>query len=414
MTGSIARGTIRTSIVLGLRLLVQAGTLLLVARLLGPNQFGAFSGLAALAVFLGTLSTFGTHVVLLGEISKDPERGRSVLRYAIPCTLLCGTGLLMVYLLVCLRLFGGADIPVLMLVAIGVSEMVLQPLFGLITSEHHALGRIAYAQVLQLLPMALRLLFAALVLLSALPAALSVYVLGYVLASAIALAYGSTTLLSRWPSWRFWCIPSRAQWRHALGYAATNITKIAPAELDKALALKLLPAASVGLYAAAARVINAATLPVAAMVLAALPRLFREECHAQNGRRLLVWMYVTALVYSTLVAAILWLAAPLFDVIFGIEYIGVSELTKLMCAAVPGMALRQVAGSVLIAAGRPWMRAGFEGGGLLILVICSVAFTSGFGVLGLPVAVICAEWTMATLGLAMIIYVRYEKIRTEK
>ncbi|MGH8403185.1 MAG: lipopolysaccharide biosynthesis protein, partial [Gammaproteobacteria bacterium] len=58
--GPIARGTIRTGIVLGLRLLVQAGTLLLVARLLGPREYGAFAGVAALAVMLGTLATFGT------------------------------------------------------------------------------------------------------------------------------------------------------------------------------------------------------------------------------------------------------------------------------------------------------------------------------------------------------------------
>ena len=43
MTGPIARGTIRTTFVLGLRLLVQAGTLLIVARMLGPDQFGAFA-----------------------------------------------------------------------------------------------------------------------------------------------------------------------------------------------------------------------------------------------------------------------------------------------------------------------------------------------------------------------------------
>ena len=63
MQGPIARGTIRTSFVLGLRLLVQADMLLIVARMLGPHQFGAFAGVAALAVILGTLLTFGIHLV---------------------------------------------------------------------------------------------------------------------------------------------------------------------------------------------------------------------------------------------------------------------------------------------------------------------------------------------------------------
>lgn len=82
--GPIARATIQTSFVLGLRLLVQAGTLLLVARMLEPFEFGAFAGIVALAVLLGTFSTFGTHLVLLGEMSKDPYQREHILSYASP------------------------------------------------------------------------------------------------------------------------------------------------------------------------------------------------------------------------------------------------------------------------------------------------------------------------------------------
>ncbi|QJX02113.1 oligosaccharide flippase family protein [Alcanivorax sp. IO_7] len=65
--GPIALGTIRTSLVLGLRLIIQAGTLLLVTRILGPEKFGAFAGVVALAVLLGTLSTFGANIIFLDK-----------------------------------------------------------------------------------------------------------------------------------------------------------------------------------------------------------------------------------------------------------------------------------------------------------------------------------------------------------
>src|SRR5690348_9623034 len=100
MRGPIAQGTLRTSLVFGLRLVVQAGTLLLVARALGPDSFGAFAGVAALAVMLGTLATFGTHLLLLGEVSREPSRRTEILRHAVPLTLLCGGILLAVYLLI--------------------------------------------------------------------------------------------------------------------------------------------------------------------------------------------------------------------------------------------------------------------------------------------------------------------------
>ncbi|MDE2179214.1 MAG: oligosaccharide flippase family protein, partial [Xanthomonadaceae bacterium] len=99
MKGPIARATLRTSAVLGVRLFVQAGTLLLVARMLGPHDFGAFAGVAALAVMLGTLSTFGTHIVLLAEVSRDPQRRAGVLPFALSTTLICGSLLFALYLL---------------------------------------------------------------------------------------------------------------------------------------------------------------------------------------------------------------------------------------------------------------------------------------------------------------------------
>ena len=70
LSGPIAQSTLKTTAVLGVRLFVQAGTLLIVARMLGPEQFGVFVGVAALAVMLGTLSTFGSHLMLLGEMAK--------------------------------------------------------------------------------------------------------------------------------------------------------------------------------------------------------------------------------------------------------------------------------------------------------------------------------------------------------
>ena len=96
--GPIAKSTIQTSFVLGLRLLIQAGTLLLVARMLGPNEFGIFAGVAALAVLIGTFSTFGTHLVLLGEMSKDPHQREHILSYAVPTTLIGGSLLFVLYL----------------------------------------------------------------------------------------------------------------------------------------------------------------------------------------------------------------------------------------------------------------------------------------------------------------------------
>lgn len=403
MKGPIALGTLRTSMALGLRLVVQAGTLLLIARMLGPDQFGAFAGVASLAVLLGTLSTFGTHLVLLGEVSKEPARREQVLPYAIPTTLGCGSVALVLYLMVCTFVLDEAGIAIPVLLLIGITETLLQPLFGLMASEHHALGRIARAQLLQLLPLGLRLMAAGTVFALDLHHPLTVYAAGYTAASVVALVFGASKLPARWPSWHHWRLPYRREWTEAFGYAAINITKAGPAELDKTLALKLLPLEAAGVYAAGARIVGAITLPITAMTLSALPRLFREgQSPSQSTRQLLWWMYGAALGYSVVLASAMWLAAPVLGTIFGPQYQGMDEVIRWLCIAIPGMALRLVAGNALMALGKPWMRVGFEFFGLLLLITTSIIFTKNNILTGMPIAISITEWTIAATGLIFI------------
>lgn len=398
LNGPIARATLRTSFVLGLRLLVQAGTLLLVARMLGPHQFGALAGSAALAVILGTLSTFGMHFVLLGEVSRDPVQRREVLRYAVPTTLLCGSALLSIYLLIGILILGDG-VPMPVLVTLGVTETLLQPLLGLPAAEHLALGRTARSQLLATLPLALRLTAALAVFLLQPTDLLSAYGYGYLLASLVALAVATFSMPAPWPAPKCWRLPSSAELRNTAGYAALAITANSPTEIDKTLAARLLPLDSAGMYAAGARVIGATTLPIIAMMLSVLPRLFREG-HVQRRRtaHLVRWVLTATSAYSFALAMLIWFIAPFFVYLFGAKYGGLEHIIHWLCFAIPGIALRLAAGSVLMALGKPWMRAGFEVVGLGIMVVAAVVLTARFGTTGMPLALACSEWMMTLIG----------------
>lgn len=412
MRGPIALATLRTSLILGIRLAMQAGTLLLVARLLGPERFGEFAGVAALAVVIGTLSSFGTNLVFLGEVSKEPGRRMHVLAYALPTTLLCGTLLLAVYLLFAGVYLSASSASLMVLLAIGAAEILLQPLFAFLSNEHLAMERIARSQVVISLPLVMRLLAASLVFMVDAADPLAAFSFGYLIASAIALSLATATSSAPWPTLRDWRLPSRAELHQSSGYAALAFTACGPGEIDKTLAAVLLTPSSSGLYAAGTRVIGAVTLPVIAMLLSALPRLFREgHTQPRETTRLLRWILVAALLYSALITAVLWLAASAFMGLFGPGYEGISQMIQWLCLAVPGMALRIAAGSMLMALGRPWMRAGFEIAGVIVLLVCSLMLTGRLGVTGMAVALACAEWTMAALGLALIASARMRAIR---
>lgn len=402
MKGPIARGTIRTTFVLGLYLLVQAGTLLLVARMLGPQQFGIFAGMAALAVMLGTLSTFGTNIVLLGEVAKAPSRRWLILPYAIPTTIIFGGTLLVIFLAVCLLALRIPSASWLVLLTIGVTELCLQPLFSLTVYEHHGLGRIARSQLLKVLPLVLRLVVAAGLFLAHPTNPLAAYAYAYPLISLVALVLAVRTLPSGWPALKQWRLPRFTELRNAAGYATQAMTASGPEELDKTLATKLLPLATAGVYAVGARIIVAATLPVNAMLASAMPRLFREgQDRAGRSRRLLLWVLGATLAYLLATTLALWLIAPLFGWLFGAKYHHLDQIVRWLCLAVPGLALRMVTGTILMTLGRPWVRVGFEITGLAVLAGTSVALTAQIGALGMPLSLAISEWTMAIIGIAL-------------
>jgi O-antigen/teichoic acid export membrane protein len=409
MTTIAARATLHTTFSLGIRLAIQAATLLTVARVLGPLSFGEFAGIASLALTLGTLSSFGTNVVLLSEVSKNSPLRDTVLRYALPVTCTLGLLLLAAYISVANTLLNVAELSFTALTAVGLSETIVQPLIAIISAEYQGRERTPDSQWLLNLPLFLRLLVALALWCTHPLHPLDLYAYGYVSASSLTLIFAIVTLKPRWPAPSLWRYPTSAQVRYASGFALLNVTAVSPAELDKTLALRFLSVATAGIYAAGTRVIGALILPVIAMMLTILPRMFREHHRGSQAiNHLLKWTLTCAGVYSIVLAFVLWQVSPVVQSLFGERYVGLSDAIKWLCVVLPGMAIRIVAGSSLMSMHRPWARVGFEATGLLILGGSAAVLSARFGIHGMILALGCSEWSMAILGCAMIatFYVR--------
>lgn len=398
MKTSLAHTTVRTSAVLFLRLLAQAGTLVLVARLLGPSAYGAFAGAASLAVLLGSLSNFGTHLVLLREVSRDPDRRAAIAPFATLTTLVCGLVLLITFVGLATWVLHGISLELDIIFCLGLSEIVIQPLIALPAVEQQGQGRVASAQMILITPQLLRLLVAMGIWTWGSAQPLHAYSWGYLVVTLLAL--GNAWRVTGWGpiSHAHWRFPDRNELSDAAGFAALNLTALGPSELDKTLALRLLPIASVGIYAAGTRIIGAMMLPMMAVTLAAMPRLFREATDPKPNW-LVRTLFVLALGYGCAAAVLLWLCAPLLAHVFGSGYRDVGTALQWLTITIPGLSLRMAAGSTLMARGHPWVRATTELLGLCALAGTAVLFARGGGSLhGMALALACSEWSMAILG----------------
>ena len=379
--------------------MMQAGTLLIVARMLGSAHFGAYSGIVALAVLLGTLATFGTHLVLLGETSKEPTQRNVVLPYALPTTLLVGGVLFLMYEVLASYVMNQTGIGEAIILAIGVSELLLQPFIVLASVEHQAHGHIARSQLLTTLPLGLRLLVAFGVWVVHPQEPLAMFALGYLLVTGLAVGIAVWHLPEPWPKMGVWRLASKEELGRASGYAMLNLTAIGPSELDKALAVKLMPLSAVGIYAAGTRIVGALILPVMSLLIAALPRLFRESA-GQDTRQghLIPWIFAVSFGYGLLSGFILWKMSWIFSWMFGNSFQGLLEVLPYLALAVPGFTMRFSAGAVLVAQAQPWFRVWFELFGMVTLVTAAYLLVPSQPTSGMPLALALAEWSMAILG----------------
>jgi O-antigen/teichoic acid export membrane protein len=266
------------------------------------------------------------------------------------------------------------------------------------------LGHVARSQLLMVVPLLLRLMAATIVWQLAPYEPLAVYAYGYLFASIVAMLIAIAALPQPRPRFRSLRLPTLLDLKGMSGFAALGLSGAAPTELDKTLAAKLLPLDATGIYAAGTRVIGAAVLPVAAMLLSALPRLFRES-HAgiDITYRLRYWLLGVSISYGILLALFLWIAAPLLENVFGAGFTGLVETVRWLCLAVPGFSLRIASASILMAVGQAWWRVRIEIGGVLLLILSAFLLVPRVGTVAMPLALAFAECSMALFGTYLVL-----------
>ena len=396
--GPIATASIRTTGVLGFRLLFQTGHLIVLARLLGPSQFGIFAAAMASAMLLGKLANLGTQYPLLRTTAVDISSATSVLRYAIPTTVAAGTILLVFFLPAAYLLTSTQqDFGVWPLIAIAIAELVASPLITLIAMAQLGSGRIARSQLTQILPLGLRFL-AALTLFIVQPHdPLQMYASLYLSTSAIAIVAIVCIKAITIPNINTWRKPSLAELREAIGFGIMEVTTTAPSEIDKAIAPYLLTPTLSGLYTVAGRTVGALPLPVTAMMLSALPRLFRAAVPGRDNI-LLLYTSLCAISYSIVLATTLWFLAPFIHHLFGPDYEYITNILRVFCFAVPATALRIVANNTLVSLSKPGLRTRCELLGITALVVGAFPLTQLFGVEGLALSFVICHWIIAASG----------------
>lgn len=389
--GRIARNTAHASSWSGVRIALQAASLVLMARVLGANNYGALAGSVALFMVCGQFTGLGSGIALVRHVARGGEmRARFAATERV--YLLSGTALTLLAIPLSLGLLGSL-VPAMALALLAIAEILAAPTLLPLVYRYQAEERLFLSSAIGTLAPIARL-----------AAIASMAALGWRNVTNFAQLYlvcliltVVVTLYLTWPRGKAVATDTTRQAiREGLPYAISNVALTAGSELDKTVLLRLAGEAVTGPYAAAYRIASAATLPVNALVLAASPRLFRSP--SADNTRLAATMLTVVLSYATLAAIAVWLLAPFAPWLLGRGFDNATPLLRALCLIILTGSLRQYVTALLTTRDLQVSRNMIEIGGVCVSLIALISLVPLHGAYGAILAAAISDLCVAFFG----------------
>lgn len=388
----------------GWALLAQGGVLvsglanlLLLARLVGPADYGVVAGVLAVVYTVGPLAALGADKLVVRDISSQDVAARTALTTALVTGLLGALAATAAVLVVLPVLLPAA--PLTLVVALCVAELVAGIVITCSSGARWASGDARGGSLTTSATSVAKLLAVVVFAVTGEPETVRWAVL-YAGASSIAAVLAVAWAFARFgrPALDGYRFRSRA--REGLPYSLNVSATIAQNDADKALLVRYGYAVEAGLYSVAYRLATIAWLPVLAVLQANFPRFFAVgsqdglEGTAAMARRL----RRPLLVYGVVAALGLLVVAPLVPLLVGAEYQGSVVLVVLLAPLALVKVVQYVSSDALTGGGHQGTRTRCILASLVLNVTLNLLLIPSHGLVGALVATAASETLYAVLA----------------
>jgi O-antigen/teichoic acid export membrane protein len=325
---TLARNSVWMFLGYGLRIIVQAGYFVLIARALGPHEYGAFVGATALIAIVSPFAGLGAGNLLIKNVSRDKALFAVYWGNALFVLAVSGLALLGGIVLVAHWILPPA-IPMLLIVLICLSDLIGTRINDIAAQGFQAVEQLGYTANFCLLPYVLRLISAAIVFSvwrHATAMCWAWFYLGGTLVSCV-IAFIVTNWKLGAPKLCLSRIP--AELKEGFYFGAGLSAQTIYNDIDKTMLASLSTLDATGIYAAAYRVIDVAFTPVRSVLFATYSDFFRTGQHGIVSSFAFAKRFMPRMIgYSVLAFAGLYLFAPLFPLVIGKEFARTAEALR--------------------------------------------------------------------------------------
>jgi O-antigen/teichoic acid export membrane protein len=318
-TRGLLRDTTHLSIGQGVRLVIQAAYFVLIARSLGPDAYGAFVTVVAMAALLGPFSGLGSPNLFIKNVRSGKRDaatcwGNGILTTVISGIVLSALGAAMSWVL-------GLKTPPFVTFIVCISDLVLVKVIDLAAFGFTALDRMTQTSIQSVVVSLLRLGGIATLIMVAHPVTLDRWAVVYLLTSLLGTAYAVAKGCQLWGRPATDLQALREDVTEGVFFSIAGSAATVYNDIDKIMLSRLANLAATGVYGAAYRVIDVTMTPVRSLAAAAYPRFFRKGVGgmAATSPYALSLIAKTTL-YGLLASAGLWLLAPALPQVLGSSY----------------------------------------------------------------------------------------------
>jgi O-antigen/teichoic acid export membrane protein len=358
-TRGLLRDTTHLSIGQGFRLVIQAAYFVLIARSLGPDAYGAFVTVVAMAALLGPFSGLGSPNLFIKNFRSGKRKAATCWGNGILITVLSGT--LLSALGTGLSLVLGLKTPPFVVIIVCISDLVLVKVIDLAAFGFTALDRMSQTSIQSVVFSLLRLGGIATLILVAHPVTLDQWVVVYLLTSLLGTAYAVAK------GWQLWGCPEtdlralREDVTEGVFFSIAGSAATVYNDIDKIMLSRLGDLAATGVYGAAYRVIDVTMTPVRSLAAAAYPQFFRKGAGGMAATyRYALSLIAKTAVYGLLASGGLWLFAPALPHVLGSRYEAVVPAVRWLALIPLLRCVHSFLADALSGAGRQPARTGIQ------------------------------------------------------
>jgi O-antigen/teichoic acid export membrane protein len=312
----------------GARLVLQAGYFIVIARALGPEQYGAFVGATSLISIVSPFASLGAGNLLIKNVSRDRALFDKYWGNALFMILSSGTILIILIILIA-PIFLPKSIPLILISIAAITDLIFYRILDISGQAFQSVSWLSKTAQLSILPSITRVI-AALALIGFIKAPNALLWSYLYLISTAVSALAGIYLVQR-----FLGTPklSLDRIRHeivegfyfSLGLSAQTIYN----DIDKTMLASLSSLGSTGIYAAAYRLIDVAFVPIRSLLGASYAKFFQHGVSGIQGSIILAKKLTPlAGLYGIASGLALFYCAPVVELVFGSEYAGAVEALR--------------------------------------------------------------------------------------